>query len=293
MLATLVESKVDWLSMSVNRPSGMAELLSWRDAQFAAMEDQGFNEKRYSAHGYSYRSRGALSVGVGASAVLLQCSGGEASGLWRSRAASATNISRVDLACTARPDNPSSEIARREYESASTRTRGRGRRTSYTLIRSENRGDTLYVGSRASDQLGRLYDKGRESGDEAYKDCWRWEVQYRREPAVSVVRALLQAERETETIAATVARWFSDRGVGASYHTVGEPLSTAPARAIPDDVRWLAWARRCVAPRARELAVRYGWRYVAETLVGHISTYEEWESLVRGVEFEVQAMEGE
>jgi DNA relaxase NicK len=160
------------------------------------------------------------------------------------------------------------------------------------LIQSEDRGDTLYVGSRASDQLGRLYDKGRQSGEDAYKDCWRWEVQYRRGPAMSVVRALLQTECEASAIAATVARWFTDRGVSAGYHTSGQPLLATGVRIVPDDERWLAWARRCVAPRAKGLAVRYGWRYVAETLVGHITTYEEWESLVRGVEFEVQDAEG-
>jgi hypothetical protein len=88
-----------------------------------------------------------------------------------------------------------------------------------------------------------------------------------------------------------VARWFVDRGVDAGYRVTSGALACSPARAVPDDVRWLEWARKCVQPRAKELVKRYGWRFVAETLAGHISTYEQWETLLRGVEFEMQAEE--
>jgi hypothetical protein len=32
---------------------------------------------------------------------------------------------------------------------------------------------------------------------------------------------------------------------------------------------------------------RYGWRFIAETLAGPIRTYDQWESLTRGVELEL------
>lgn len=291
MPATIVESAVDWLSMSVNRPADAQRLLDWRDGKFKELEDAGYAEKRYSAHGYSYRSRGAVSVGVGPGSVLLQCSGSEAGASWRHCAQWATNVSRVDLAVTARPDVATDALARSEYEAARGGQRGRGRRPKYTVIVAEDRGDTLYVGSRTSDQLGRLYDKGRESREEAYKGCWRWEVQYRRDVALSTVRALLPALREAETIAATVASWFRARGVSAAYHVGGDPLANKGTRAVPDDQRFLEWLRKSVQPRCRELVKRYGWRYVAETAVGRIATYDEWESLLRGIEVEFEAEE--
>lgn len=151
----------------------------------------------------------------------------------------------------------------------------------------------MYVGSKASDQLGRLYDKARESSDANYSDCWRWEVQYRRAYASDAVRQLQAAQDPAATLTATVGSWFRARGVGAAFASGGDPLAVRSHRPLPDDERWLAWARKCVQPRAKELVAKYGWRYVAETLAGHIKTYDEYESLMRGVEFEFEARGGE
>jgi DNA relaxase NicK len=158
-------------------------------------------------------------------------------------------------------------------------------------MQQSDRGETLYVGARASDQTGRLYDKWRESGDEAYRDTWRWEVQYRRGFALSAMRALTASRDPRSSITATVASWFNARGVRAAFGLDGDPLAVGDARASSDDERWLKWVRRCVQPRARELAVRYGWRYVAEACVGRIGTFEGWESLVSSVEAEMVAVE--
>lgn len=152
---------------------------------------------------------------------------------------------------------------------------------------SQDRGDTLYVGAKASDVLGRLYNKDKESQDAAYKDCWRWEIQQRRGYALSAVRSLLSSPDPSQTVVATVSSWFRARGVAAEYRTTVRPLAIGMARKTPDDLRRLAWLRRCVRPMAQELAKRYGWRYVAETLLGRIGTLEEWETLVQGIEIEL------
>ena len=143
------------------------------------------------------------------------------------------------------------------------------------------------MGSRKSDVLGRLYNKEKESGEEAWAGCWRWEVQYRRTQAVEALKQVAGSATEGEKLAQMVKAWFDARGVAACFaaESVANPVQP-PARRSDDDV-WLAWVRRCVQPRAREMAVRYGWRYVAEQCVGHITTYEEWETLVRGIEYEL------
>lgn len=290
-LATIVHADVDWLSMSAKDPSACRTLLEWRDKRFSVLADGGWSEKRFSGHGYQYRQRGQVAIGVGRCDVVAQLSGAEASAGWRDLARLASNVSRVDLACTARTDTRTDALAEQEYAAATARKRGRGRAAQVTLIKSEDRGDTLYVGSRKSDQLGRLYNKEKESRQAEYSACWRWEVQYRRSYALSTVRALQATPVPSEAIIATVGRWFTDRGVRAAYRSGVDPLCTGNARPAPDDQRWLAWVRRCVQPRAKEMVERYGWRYVAESCVGHISTYEEWESLVRGLEFEFEEME--
>jgi DNA relaxase NicK len=157
-----------------------------------------------------------------------------------------------------------------------------------TLIMGQDRGDTLYVGSRKSDVLGRLYDKAKESREPAYAGCWRWEVQYRRASALQTARQLQVAQDPGATIAATVGAWFRARDIGAPARSDALPLDHRVPRPLPDDQRWLAWARKSVQPRARELVKRYGWRFVAEALAGGIATYEDWETMVRGVEYELE-----
>lgn len=286
-LPVVVQADVDWLSMSTHDTGACRALLEWRDRRFAVLGDEGYAERQWSAHGYQYRSRGQVAVAVGRREILCQLSGGEAAASFDSCVRWATNVSRIDLAVTGRLDVDRSRLAEEAYRLASGAPRGRGRPTELTLILGQDRGDTLYVGSRTSDQRGRLYDKGRESGEPAYQNCWRWEVQYRRAYAMSAVRSLVAAPQKGPTIAATVASWFTSRGVGATYRVTSEPIDSRPDRKTPDDERWLAWARKCVRPRAEQLAARYGWRFVAEALVGRIRTFEDWETLVQGMEVEL------
>lgn len=284
---TVVAAAVDWLTMSTNGSGDYAALLSWRDRRFAVLDAEGHRETQFSSHGYQYRQRGQVAVGSNGRGGVCTVSGDEAGASWRDLSRIAANVARVDLAITGRTDAPTRTLAREGYRAVDSAPRRRGRPVQVTLISSQDRGDTLYVGSKKSDQLGRLYDKDRESRDTAYKDCWRWEVQYRNDPALLAVRGLERAEDAEATIGATVRGWFTQRGVSAPFRAAGAALDCRPARQLPSDERWLEWARKSVQPRAKLLVQRYGWRYVAECLTGHIATYEDWETMVRGVEFEL------
>ena len=284
----LVAADVDWLTMSTDESGGHAHLLEWRDRRFVVLGDEGYRETTFASHGYQYRQRGQVAVGSNGRRGVCTVSGAQASASWRDLVGLAANVSRIDLALTGRPNTASSTLASESYRPAFSSQRGRGRPITMTLIQSQNRGETLYVGSRKSDVLGRLYDKARESGEPAYAGCWRWEVQYRRAPALQAARGLLVAEDASATVAATVGSWFRDRDVSAPAWTDTPALDCRPPKTTPDDQRWLAWARKSVQPRAREMVKRYGWRFVAEQLAGGIATYEDWETMVRGLEFELQ-----
>ena len=288
---TVVESRLDWLTMSTCNPSACASLLEWRDRRFAVLEQEGHSEKSYAAYGRHFRARAQVSIGVGRSDVIAQFSGGEAQRSFGDCIAWATNVSRIDLAVTGRYNDPTDTVAEGEYRAAQSSPRGRGRRPELTLILSEDRGDTLYVGSRTSDALGRLYNKWKESQAAEYTGCWRWEVQYRRGQALATARALQASQAPAAQVQATVASWFTGRGVRAAFGTGASPLDSSVARKPTDDERWIAWARKSVQPRAKRLVERYGWRFVAEALAGRINTYEQWESLVRDIELELVAVD--
>lgn len=157
----------------------------------------------------------------------------------------------------------------------------------------EDRGDTLYLGAPASDQRGRLYDKDRESGEETWRSCWRYEVQYRRDAAMSAVQSIAGAPSAEEKITALVHGWFDGRGVDPHFRPEYPAGLTPPSRREADDERWLRWVRRCVQPTAARLVARYGWRYIAEACVGRIATVEDWETMLRDWECELEVIDGD
>jgi DNA relaxase NicK len=290
-VAPVVHSGVDWISMSCDRASGVAELLRWRDVAFKRLGEEGYSEQRFASHGFEGRSRGQVSVSVGRSSVLCSLSGVEAYSNWRTVAQHATNISRIDLACTVRPATRTSALAREGYATHEGRSKGRGRPVQLTLIQSQDRGDTLYVGSRKSDQLGRLYDKEKESKEKLWNGCWRYEVQYRREYAKIAAGKLAGVPTDAEACTATVSSWFSARGIPCVPIADNSAITIRPAPKVADDIEWLRWVMRCVQPRARELVKRYGWRFVAEKCVGRIDSYDQWETLLRDIELELEVVD--
>lgn len=287
-MAPVVGASVDWISMSSHAPSGVAALLRYRDVRSEELRDAGWTVKPWGGHGYAGVQFEQIRFASNRSSVLLQLSGERASRDWRGAVAHATNVSRLDLATTARPDPGASAVARDSYHAATAVANRAGRPIAYTLLTASDGADTLYVGKRASDQFGRLYNKGLQSKEAVWEGCWRYEVEFKRAMAKETAKALLAAPDEKLAVEGTCHRWFSARRVTPCYRpgSVVDPV-TAPS-AVADDERWLAWVRRCVQPRARELAVRYGWRYVAEACVGRIETVEDYLTLCRGIEFELE-----
>lgn len=139
--------------------------------------------------------------------------------------------------------------------------------------------------------MGRLYDKGVESRECRYRDCWRYEVEYKRGLARACTARIQATPAEETTIKNIVRTWFDRRGVHALFSAAAPGVAVTATKGVPESDRQLAYLRRCIRPMAMRLVERYGWRYVAETVCGEIRTYEDWETLCRGIENEV-AFEG-
>jgi hypothetical protein len=132
-----------------------------------------------------------------------------------------------------------------------------GRKRATTYIDGGGRGNTLNVGSRSSNYYGRIYDKHRESGDDAFRRCWRYEVEAKND-AAEVFRQFINSNAgDAASIASLVAAWFGDRGIGVRYRP-GVACALAPIGADPtDDIRTLKWLRAAVAPALARLLERY------------------------------------
>lgn len=117
-------------------------------------------------------------------------------------------------------------------------------------------GDTLYVGSRQSQQFGRLYDKGVESGTSPPGHYWRAEVEYKKPLSGLMARELVQetGEQRVQAIADTVINWFCDRSVPVLGSEAGDrAIQISVEQRITTSEKKLAWLRTQVGPTVRQL----------------------------------------
>ncbi len=117
-------------------------------------------------------------------------------------------------------------------------------------------GDTLYVGSRHSQQFGRLYDKGVESGTSPPGHYWRAEVEYKKPLAGLMAAELVQesSESRVQAIADTVVHWFLERDIPVLGNELGtRAIEISVEQRITTADKKLAWLKTQVGPTVRTL----------------------------------------
>ena len=104
-------------------------------------------------------------------------------------------------------------------------------------------GDTTYLGSFSSLSFARVYDKAKESGEDRYRNTWRYEVVYRKESARRVYDTLRQTSTPGAIISSTIHDYFTKRGVRPYYTPSGADPVEMPQREETPHERKLAYLR--------------------------------------------------
>lgn len=262
---------IDWLTCTLREPSSEASKARWVSTIVGAQRALYplVEPRPWTWQGYIGWTHGAMSWGNRRDGSIIRCSGSVAGVVFPGIPLEACNVSRLDLAVTVWSDvdyggwasiQCIGALKAREALPASRRRR-------VTLISGNGDGDTLYIGSRKSPQYGRLYDKGREDHSDAYKNSWRWEVEYHDRHACSVAAQIQKAKDPTAKIAATVRGWWSERGVDCPWEPgLAAPASVDNLRRTASDSQTLAWLISQVAPAIRRIAGRVEWSEIAQAL---------------------------
>lgn len=163
-----------------------------------------------------------------------------------------TRVTRVDLRMDVVVNEPR-DVAGKWFDVLKTHG---NRQRGYRLWENDQGGKTLYVGSRNSQQYGRIYDKGVEAGLAEPGLLWRLEVEYKKPIANQVYGEVVNlpvAER-VEKISGTVANWFESRGVAATIGMVlGEGITMQLEFQATTLDRKINWLRTQVRPTVRRL----------------------------------------
>lgn len=244
----VMESQVDWLTLTVKRSDGVDNLLrqgfDWTIDQIQA----GNKPKPWSFKGYSGSHCGPITYGDRPDGAILQISGAKADELFSAALWFQPKCTRIDLQVTARVEETDAELAARAYKQLRALPLVHGRPPKAMIYANTDGGQTCYIGSPASEHRARLYDKWKESQDDHYKNCWRWEVESRGDRANALFESLSANANRHEAVLGYVARWFEGRGVTVPFASQ-DNLALVVARSDRTDAqRKLRWLEEQVRP---------------------------------------------
>lgn len=165
----------------------------------------------------------------------------------------ASNVSRIDVQVTVELAKPWTRLAKQVYEH-SLETK----RLKTSWIQNSRSGQTVYIGSRNSDQFGRVYDKGVQAG--VGKDpgtFWRYEVELKKPRSMVFAESLMSIEEpgksEAEEIQSFVHKWFYSRGVKPVFNAKSGRLIAEVGRRVTSKEQKLTWLRTQVRPTFQRL----------------------------------------
>lgn len=249
----LVEVGIDWLTatMGIDEP----EYAHWYQSCTRGLEaigNSGNLLRPATMNGYVGLQAGKVFLGRRDDGAMCRATGSAAAIMFSYGMMANVHYARLDLQATVRlPDNrPSFGAEVADIMRPVLALRPQATRPLLWHVSDENGGYTQYVGKRTSRHFGRAYNKEAESGEEFYLNCWRFEVEFHNDAATSVAEQLIAKEpRLTTAIAATVWKWWADRGFHCPWTIEQEQaVSWSPRREPTEIDRKLTWLKEQVRP---------------------------------------------
>jgi DNA relaxase NicK len=250
-------ASVDWLTCTGTTSDSQAELWKHGLRLLQAGEREGEKSSRWHANAYVGWKGPHFAMGARHDSVCLQLSSFQAEDQWRDSVRAAENITRLDLAVDTYFDPPVPALSAKIYRDARHMPSVNGKPPKKTLYVDTEGGSTLYIGARASENFGRLYDKGAKEKACPSGTWWRWEVEFKGRVACVHADALVHRDDHAVAIVREVAHWFSRR-TGHSYTSSDEPLTVVGSRPPSTLERQLHWLASGVRPTVAILIERVG-----------------------------------
>jgi hypothetical protein len=270
-----VDGSIDWLTCTTKSEGARRALFSEAQCILEQAKDLGEPPKAWHFKGYQGLSVFGFRWGTRADSDIAMLSAFDARMHWYTFASLAENVSRLDLAVTCELQYPFPNVAGVCYDWIMENLENPElRKRIYSLVRDTNGGQTLYVGSRASDQFGRLYDKARETqSDELNDKLWRYEVEFKGDRAKAVNARLLDRATIPETVRVGVAEmclpacptpeiigtvylWFDSRHVHPLFYRTSRRVATEIEARVTSDELSLLWLAHFVRPTVGRLMRR-------------------------------------
>lgn len=251
--AELVDCGFDYLTATSNTQKSNS-FFDALGSQLLAME-QGFGSDvvSWGMSGFSGLTSGQVQYATNGQMRMLRVSGALAQQHWKRIAKRATNVSRADLQTTYRLKVPKVHLAeaceRQAKRFEATHNHGR----QIELRRNTAKGKTVYVGSRKSDRLIRIYDKGLQSQLDPAGTVWRAEIQFNRKLAQLATTQALDQQIDPACVARSVVSELTRVGIVWWSSSVGSSLKASSAQIRRSSDMRLSWLTSQVKPTVQKL----------------------------------------
>jgi len=255
--STVTRSHVDWLTTTTRGEDRSQPLWDLGQRILTAEEHKGQLPARRHLHGYAGFGTTHCFLGARADGCYLRISGEQCAEHWFEALTAAENCTRLDLAVDTALDPPVASLSQQLYRKSVHRFEHGGRPPMRKLVQDTNGGSTVYFGSRASERMGRVYDKGRETRTAAAGHWWRWEVELKDNSAEACGRAMLSAADASQFTLGVACRFFLSRSGFAPAKNTSAEVFNLPQEA-PTAERLLQWLASGVRPTVARLVNHYG-----------------------------------
>lgn len=256
------EASVDWLTVTASEHQRRGVLFDMFTKVCDAMKTLGQDPQVWNWMGYKGLQVTGVRWGTRAEDDIAIASGMDAAQWWQQLAGFRDNCSRVDLAVTVFPPFAMYDVAARAYSSMGGWNGNNSQKRKACFLHNNAGGQTLYIGSRSSDQFGRLYDKSAQlRPPRPAGTIWRYEVEFKHQRAEVVLKSLIaseSAQRFPDSIVPTLYDWFEERFVQPIFtrNCTVPVLPTQLQATVTTDQMKLEWLRRQVGPAVRKLVQR-------------------------------------
>jgi len=252
---TVVSHGVDWITAVTREPSHHEALVRW-GSELILVEAEFQNKPRgWAMMGYEGFKCGGVQVGQRDDSAILRLSSHMAKSYWQKAYELCDTVTRLDLEITVYDARGPRAIIRKAHKKALDYAAQFKRGPTVRLITSNDGSDTLYLGQRVSNWIGRVYAKGIESGESHFRDCVRYEVQFNKRLALRIAASIATGNQGSPSEPRYVAGFLAKRGLYLR-HIPNHSVCRLP-RTRSDLSQALEWIRKSVSPSA-QLAVTSG-----------------------------------
>lgn len=257
---SLRESGIDYLTATSDHSVSDREFAELVDFLLTSERQQGNFVRPFSSLGYEGFKCGKVSVGTRSDGRLVRVTSSEAHLYFERVYPSVTNVSRIDVQITVDVGNAVNEYLDERRAELECYVPRRGKPPEVTTIRNSSGGMTVQSGKRASEKVGRIYNKEFESGSKLYHGCARFETELHGRAANFAANYLYRSRVESPGIIGLVRAFFCGRGIServfapfASF--LGFSKAFECPRSPGDHLRSLEWLRNQVRPSVQSLVL--------------------------------------